>query len=134
MAALTAQQLVQLAADFNGLANLDRSILNDPSIDLPPTAADALTAHLTNLSDVAANLATLGAQVAFGDSDAAFERISDATQQANTTVARLQGTVAKINSIVNILGAAVSLGVAFGTGNVPAILGAADKLRQAAQS
>lgn len=134
MGTLTAQQLVQLAADFNALANSDRSMLNDPSLDLPPEAADALTKHLTDLSTLAATIAAAGASAAFEDSDAAFSSINGATQQANATVARLRGTVAKIDSIVNVLGAAVSLGVAFGTGNVPAILGAADKLRQAAQT
>lgn len=133
-ATLTAAQLIQLAADFNSLGNLARSILNNPTITLDPDVSNAIASDLTSLSNIAANLATWGAQVAFADSDAAFNTISSATQSANATVNQLKSTVSKINSIVNIFGAAVVLGVTFGSGNFVSVITAAGKLGDAIAS
>lgn len=127
-APLTGAQLIQLSTDVNTLGNLIRGILNDPNMNLSQGQSSVLSADLTSLSDTAANLATWGAQVVFADSDAAFTTISSATSAANAKVAQLKATVAKIDSVVNIVGAAVSLGVAFGTGNFVNVLSAAGQL------
>jgi hypothetical protein len=125
---LSSAQIVALSGDFNALGNHARSILNDPNLTLTPGQSAAISADLTSLSTMAAQLATWAALIAFADSEAAFASISAATTSANATVAKLKSTIAKINAIVAILGDAVSLGVAFGTGSWSAVIGAAGTL------
>ncbi len=126
--ALTGAQLVQIGSDFGALAEQTRSILADPNSNLSAGVSNAMAADLSSLSNIAANLSMWGARIVFADSDASFQSISSATQSANAVVARLKGDETKIGSIVNILGSAVSLGVAFGTGNWVSVVSAAATL------
>lgn len=128
---LSSAQILQLATDFSSLADSVRDILMDPDMTLSPAASNVLSSDLTSLSNIAANLATWSALCSFANSDDAFAKLSKATDDANQKVAELEKTVAKINSIVNIVGSAISLGVAFGTGNVIGIIGDAGNLETA---
>ncbi len=130
---LTGAQLVQLASDFSALAELAGGMLADPNLNLSDQQSTDLTTDATELSNIATNLAMVGAKVTFDDSDSAFTTISGATQSANAAVSRLKSEVAKIDSVVKILGSAVSLGLAFATGNVGGIITAATGLANAAK-
>lgn len=129
--ALSSAQIGQISGEFAACGNQVRGILNDPNLDLPPNVSNTLASDLTSLSNIGANFAILASQVIFADSDAAFTQISTATQSANAKVAQLKTTIGKINSIVNIVGSVISLGVAFGTGNFMSVLGAAANLGSA---
>jgi hypothetical protein len=133
-APLDGAALVKLSGDFNNLGNQTRGILNDPTIVLSPGESGALSADLTNLSNIAANLATWSARVVFSESDQAFKTISAATDEANAKVDQIKAIAGKISSVVSILGDAVSLGVAFGSGNPIGIITAANQLRNDAVS
>ncbi|MGB8910001.1 MAG: hypothetical protein WCC84_14745 [Candidatus Cybelea sp.] len=131
---LTGAQLVQLASDFSALAEQAGEMVADPNLNLTDAQSTALTTDESKLSNIAANLAMWGAKVAFDDSDASFASISSATQSANNAVSNLRHTVAKINSVVNIVGNAVALGMGFATGNVVGIVSAAANLASAANN
>lgn len=119
---LSGAQIAQLASDFSALANKVSAILNNPDVPLSADANARLSQDLSKLSTIAANLATWSSLLVFAETESSFETISSATSSANAKVDKLKDEVAKINSIVNIVGSAVSLGVAFATGNVVTIL------------
>jgi outer membrane murein-binding lipoprotein Lpp len=119
---LSGTQIAQLASDFSGLASKVSDILNDPNVTISGATNERLTQDLSKLSDIAANLATWSSLVVFADSESSFQEISSATSAANAKVKQLKADVAKINSIVNIVGSAISLGVAFSTESMITIL------------
>jgi hypothetical protein len=131
---LSGAQLVQLAADFSSLADQARDILTNPDLNFSANVSNALSSDMSTLSNIAANLAMWGAKIVFADSDSAFQTISSSTQAANAAVTKLQNDVKKINSVVTILGDAVSLGVSFGTGNWVSVVSAATSLGSAISS
>jgi hypothetical protein len=128
---LTGEQLVSLASDFSALAEQAGEMLADPNLNPSVEQTNALYDAQNKLSDIAANLAMWGAKVEFDDSESSFASLSNATQSANAAVKKLKTTVAKINSVVNILGSAASLGLSFATGNAVGVLSAAANLTSA---
>ena len=129
---LLSSQLLQLSSDFNDLGDGARGALSNQA--LTPNQSNVISSDMTTLYNTAGNLATWGAQVVFADSDAAFNTISSATKSGATALQQLQADVAKVNSVINILGAAIALGVAFGSGNPGTILQSAGKLATAVSS
>ena len=127
---LSSDQIVALAADFNELGNAARAMLNDPNLSLTSGQSGSLDDHIRDFSTAANELATWAAQVAFDDSNDAFTTIRAQTRSACDTAAKLKAVAAKAQAVIDVLGAAVSVGLSFGTGGAGAILAAAGHLEQ----
>jgi hypothetical protein len=119
---------MQLASDFGDLADQARDILTSPSITLSPDQSNVVAADMSQLNNIAANLATWSAAIIFADSDGAFQSISNATTAAKASLATIVKQIGEISSAIGILGKVVSLGVAFGTGDFVSVLTAATGL------
>jgi hypothetical protein len=131
---LDPSQVLTIATYLNSVGNSIRNIFNDPNMVLSNDQSNLLASDLTTTSNAAANLATWAAQLTFADSDGAFTQISNATQSAATKLSTLQSQVAKISSFINIVAAVVTLGTAFGSGDVAGVLNAASGLYTAVSS
>ncbi len=113
------------------MAGSARDVLVDSAIELSPDQSNAIAADGIQLGNIAGNLLTWAAQIIFDDADQAFQAIQASTQSGAAKLAQLKADAQKVNSIINVLGAAVSLGLAFGTGNVPGIISAGTTLATA---
>jgi hypothetical protein len=133
VAALSSAQIGDLSNHYTDLAGATRAILNNTTIQLTRGQAAALSADLTTLSTIGANLATTAAQVAFDHADDAFNKISSATKDANAEASRLSSQAAHITAVVDVLGAVVTLGGSFGSGNPLTVLKAVSALETAVQ-
>ena len=129
---LTGAQLIQLASDFNAMAGTARDVLTDATIELTADQSNLLSADVIQLGNIAANLATWAALLIFEDSDKAFQTVQSSTQSGAARLAQLKADAKKVNAIISVLGAAVSLGLTFGSGGVLGIISAAGNLATAA--
>lgn len=128
---LSSDQIMALAVSYSSLGDAARDVLRDPTIVLTQDQSNLIASDMTQCYGISGNLATWAVQVIFADSDSAFQSIIASTQSGSAAVVRLKAEVAKINSIMNILGAAVSLGISFGTGNWVSVMSAANNLGNA---
>ena len=114
--------------DFNDLAGHIGDILSDPNISL----TDAQTTRLQNdsekLTDAANKLADGDALAALGAAQQDIDRIKAATGDANDALGRLKANAQRLNTILTIVGDAVSLGAAIATGPLTGVLSAATTL------
>jgi hypothetical protein len=131
-AGFTQQQLAELAQAFATLAQQAGDMLADPSVVLSADQSNVMAADVSSLDNIAANLATWGAGMTFSDSNAAFAAMSSAATTASARISGLKSTRDGISSIIAVLGSAISLGIAFGTGNKYAVGSAAVNFASAA--
>jgi hypothetical protein len=122
-----------IARDLANLAGYIADILADSNIQLTSnqtTTLNNFSSQLTNYSDEIANRDALAALNAAA---AQLNNIAQATSAANAAALSLKTQAARLNSILAILGDAVSLGAAIVTGNLPGAIGAANSLATDAQ-
>jgi hypothetical protein len=131
-AGFTQQQLAELAQAFATLAQEAGDMLADPNVVLSADQSTVMAADISSLDNIAANLATWGAGMTFSDPNAAFAAMSSAATTANARISGLKSARGGISSIIAVLGSAISLGTAFGTGNKFAVTGAAVNFANAA--
>jgi len=114
-----------VARDLSTMAGYIGQILNDPTIDLTDEQSAQLTNYGKLLTADSDKIADQDAMAALNAAQRDLTKITQATSDANAAAARLKKDAQKLNSLLALLGDAVSLGA-----NV-AILGrAAEKLAQ----
>lgn len=125
------QSALQVAQDFEDLANAADDILRDLTMALSPKQTDALNhakARLTAAADVSAVDAALAL---LEPAPADVIAIVGATEEANETMAHIKANAATIERSLLVLAAAVHLSVALG-GPLAGVRASASELYKAA--
>ena len=119
---------MSVAQDFSDLAGHIGDILADPAISLTDAQTTQLDDDSEKLTGYSNKLADAGAWAALHAAQGDLDKIAQATSDANAAAAKLKAQANKLNSILQIVGDAVSLGAAIATGNLPGALTAATTL------
>lgn len=126
------QDALRIAQDFADLAGYASDILNDPNIQLTNQQAQQLNAWNTKLTQYSNNIAVQTALTTLAASQNDLNQITKATKDANSAAAALKADVTKLNSVMTILGDAVTLGASIALGPLGGVLAAAIALESAA--
>jgi hypothetical protein len=120
---LSANQLAYLASEFTqlgkALEQYEADHGTDPDVDLP-----ALQQCISDIDDVADNLANKAVATMFNDTASAYASLTNVTEQANSTATSLAQERDQYSRIASIATAMVNLATSLGTGNVVAVFGA----------
>ena len=122
---------LQIAQDFIDLANCATDILSSAAV-LTAAQTTALNDANTKLTARASAIAIDTALAALHAGQSDFATIRASTTKANAAATALKANAASLNKVLSILGAAVTLGVAFASGPLSAVLTAAGTLDTAA--
>ncbi len=119
---------LDIARDFTNLSLVVANIIGNPALNLSDAQADKLNEYNTDLvtySDGVAIQTALNALAATADN---LNKIKAATGAANAAANRMKADATKINSIIKIVGDAVSLGAAIVAGPLVGVLTATTTL------
>jgi hypothetical protein len=124
---------LQLSADLSALAGHAGDIINDPNVVLTLPQTTQVNDFNSKLTGYSNQIATNVALSALGAAQADLDTMTTATKQANAKVAIIKADAKKLNTVLSILGQAVSFGVTLaGGGILKDVLGAATSLKTAA--
>ncbi len=125
---MTDAQGLILAQELADTANLVVHMLNDLTLPLTDQQTQALQNYAIQLGKESRQIAIAGALSALNAAQADFNSMTQATTAANAAVTQLKTSAAKLNSILDIVGKAVSFGAALVAGPVGTALAAAGAL------
>jgi hypothetical protein len=129
---MAAADALQLAADLSALAGYASDVLNDPAINLTAAQATQLNDFNTKLTNYSNQIATNVALSALAAAQSDLDAMKAATEKANAQAAALKADATKLNTVLSILGSAVSFGASvLGGGSLAKVLGAATALKTA---
>jgi hypothetical protein len=124
---------LQLSTDLSALAGHANDVINDPNVALTVLQTAQLNDFNTNLTGYSNQVATNIALSALGAAQSDLDTMTAATKQANAKVAIIKADAKRLNTVVAILGQAVSFGATLGGGSIlKDVLGAATSLKAAA--
>jgi hypothetical protein len=125
---MTAADALAIAQDYETLSGYVTGILGDPNISLTAAQTQRLTDCCQRLTQYANSVAIATALSALSASQGDIDKIKKATSDANVAVAKLKSQIAKINTVMQIVGDAVSLGAAIVSGPLTGVMAAATTL------
>ena len=125
---MTGSDALAIAQDFEALAGQVTGILGDPDISLTDAQSQKLADCCQKLTRYANSVAIAAALSALRATEDDVAKIRNATTDANAAVAKLKSQIAQINTVLQIVGDAVSLGAAIVSGPLTGVISAATTL------
>jgi hypothetical protein len=123
---------LSVAQDFASLSGVVANILGDDNLDLSDDDVNNLNEYNRQLVTYSDNTAIQVALNALSATQANLDAIKRATSAANAAAARMQADATRLNSVLTIIGDAVTLGAAIISGPLTGVLTAATTLGAAA--
>ncbi|MGC2633752.1 MAG: hypothetical protein WA215_06000 [Candidatus Cybelea sp.] len=123
-----------IAQDYSDLAGHVGDVIADTSIPKTPAQLTQLGNASNALLNYSNQLADAGAWAALNAAQSDFDQIKAATSTANAAAAALKTQASKLNSILTIVGDALTLGAKIVSGDLPGALNAASTLATDATS
>jgi hypothetical protein len=118
---LSAAQLAYLAGEYTKLGSTLEQYQEDHNAD-PDFDQAAAQQFISDIDDIADNLANEGVATKFDDTAAAYASLTKVTQDANATAASLAQEVEHFSRIAKIATAMLGLAASLGSGNPESVL------------